>query len=688
MRKLGLVLILSIIVISTFFIFYSINYPISDANSEKDRNLSEISYVQNDQPKISDSFEPNNNFSSAIEIAKGWHSLLDCNDDDWFKFWININEEFTIDIFFLHSMGDLDMELRDNSNGWLDGSYSVDDNETITWTAGYSGYYYIHIYNLTVGGNYYDLDIYINLLGDDGFEPNNYFSNAVEIGKGWYPSLMCKDDDWFKFWIEKDEEFTVEIFFPHSMGDLDMELYNNSNGWLDGSYSVDDNEMITWIANYSGFYYIHIYNYSFTIGNYYDLDIYIGWKWWDDEYEYNNDFWSAKEVFKGLHRHLKCQDEDWYMIHLFAGEDITVDIFFFNDSGNLDMELYNNTYGWLNGSYSWDDDETISFTASYTGYYFIFVNKYSFDDDNEYDMKISGQQITVFYEDFEGPISSSWSGVNEGNYMHVTSRDSSPESPFNSLWCGNEITGFYDKQINGSSIPYKESAIINDLDLRDYCYVELTFDVKLSVGFNFSDYASISVNLLGDEYYLSPKYTNCDFELGKGYENTGGWVNQTVDLSFFSGYELVDIIFNFGADEVDNYYEGVMIDNVRIKGIPDDEPIGYELGIHVGDEFYYYFPYIDQYSWTEIFDSGIHGFYDEFIKIEIMSINDMGSYWEVTSLFWDPWDDFEEFAGTDEIKYKIYKNPINMKDGADFFIPRGDMWRYFEKADNFDRDWT
>ena len=29
-----------------------------------------------------------------------------------------------------------------------------------------------------------------------------------------------------------------------------------------------------------------------------------------------------------------------------------------------------------------------------------------------------------------------------------------------------------------------------------------------------------------------------------------------------------------------------------------------------------------------------------------------------------------------------------MKDGADFFIPKGDMWRYFEKADNFDRDWT
>ncbi|MFX1394611.1 MAG: hypothetical protein ACFFAH_13680, partial [Promethearchaeota archaeon] len=327
---------------------------------------------------------------------------------------------------------------------------------------------------------------------------------------------------------------------------------------------------------------------------------------------------------------------------------------------------------------------------SYTGYYYLRIFKNNFNDDNDYDMKIFDQEKIIFYEGFEGSIDKikeRWSGINDGNYMHVTSRDYSPGNQFNSLWCGNETTGFYNKRVDGKDIAYKESAIINDLDLTDLCYVELTFDVKLSTGGSSSDYAYISVNLLGDEYYLSPKYTNHEFNLG-GSSGDTGWQNITVDLTFFSGYELVDIAFNFEVDDFNNYYEGVMIDNVRITGIEDDEYIGYDLGIHEGDEFYYYFPHIDSYGWSEIFGKEMSSYYDEEIKIRIMSINDKGSYWEVKVLFWEPWDDFDEYTGTDEIKYDIYKNPINMKGGVDFFIPSGDLWRYFEKADNFDSDWS
>jgi len=682
MRKVGLILIVSIFVISTFFIFYSINYPISDPNSEKERDNSEISYIQNEQPKISEDYEPNDVFSSAAPISEGYYADLNLSsdfDEDWFYIWVDFDNTLIINLNFSHNNGDINLQLRDSSNILIICSNSTTDNESIIYYVGSSDNYYIRIYNKTNPS--YDLEIKI----DDKFEPNNNFNNAFDIGKGYFSYLKCKDDDWFKFWIEKGEEFTVEIIFSHSIGDLNITLYNWTYGYLTGSYSSDDNEKIKWTANYSGYYYIHIYN--LAVYNYYDLDIYIDW-WWDDEYENNNDYLSASEVFKGLNRHLYCRDNDWYKIYLLTGKIVSVDIFFEHDFGNLDMEIYDNPSGsWFLKGNSWNDDETLSFTASFTGYYYIKVYNNTDAEENEYDMKIGGQIKTIFYEDFEGPISPMWSGVNEGNYMHVSSRDYSPDSPYNSLWCGNESTGFYNKRVNGTDIAYKESAIINDLDLRDFCYVELTFDAKLDTGGSGGDYAFISVKLLGDEYYLSPKYTNYEFILG-GSSADMGWQNTTIDLSFFSGYEHVDILFNFETDDFNNYYEGVMIDNVRITGIVDDEFIGYDLGFVVGDELYYYFPYIDSISWSEVFNMGIPNYYNGQIKIKIMAINDMGSYWEVTALFWDPLDDFDKYLGTDEFKYEIYKNPINMKEGADFFIPSGDIWRYLQKADNFDGDWT
>jgi hypothetical protein len=627
---------------------------------------------------VEDSYEENDFFGTAIEILPGLYSPLACKDDDWFKFQINSGEQFSVDIYFSHGISDIDLELKNFTDGFLAGSYSVDNDEHITWIASYPGYYYIHIYNLG-SDNAYALDIKIGTFGEDPFEENDIIDDAWDLPPHYHPNLYCQDDDWFKFWVSPGDQITISIHFNNGSGNLDLELYNNTGGFLFGSYSMNDDEYIVWSAGYSDFYKIRIFNTGQA--NFYDLDI----KFVHDPYEPNNDFFSAVELYRGSHYNLWCKDDDWYKLPVSSGEQIIVQIYFEHTSGNLDMEIYNNFTIMLWGLYSWDDDESITFTATYSGDYYIRVYNQSASDENWYVMVLGGQPDIIFQEDFEGPISTKWSGFGGSNYWHVTSWDYSPSSPSHSLWCGDEGSKTYDK---GFGVPYTDAIVITDLDLRDYCFAGLYFDFKYTTGTNKDDEIGVSVKVLGEQFYLNPKYTDNDFNLLNRYDNTTGWENMSYDLSFFCGYEHVDIIFYFKANDFDNNYEGVMIDNIRIDGMVDDIHVGNSLGIEVEDEYYYYISYIDNNAWSnEIFGRGIF-WGDAYIKIEIFAIYDMGSYWDVVARFWEPWDDFDDLANTEEVHYKIYKNPLNMKDGADLFIPYNNLWTYLDKADNYDRfDW-
>ena len=633
--------------------------------------------------RIDDKYEQNDDFGSAAYIDMKYHPSLICKDDDWYEIWVNNGEQFNVELYFSNSTGNLELELWYSSTIKLDESKSKDDNEYITWTAGSSDYYYIHVYSLSTD-NIYDLNIYTSGSGEDTFEENDNFGAAIYLDPSYYSGLYCQDDDWFYFRAYPGDQIMVDIHFNNNSGNLDLELYSDGGSLLAWSYSINDDESVTWFvsSSHEQFYYIRINNSGQA--NYYHLDI----KMFHDPYEPNNDRNTAVELNRGSHYNLWCRDDDWYMFKTDMGEQIIVHIYFKDSgmSGDLDLEVKDYMGGSVDGSYSTTDDEFITFTAIFDNFYYIRVYNKSASDQNMYVLIFGSQPELIFQEDFEGPISSKWSGFEGGNYWHVTTRDSSPFSPpthSHSLWCGNELTGWYDKGYS-----YTDSIAIIDLDLRDYCFAGLYFDCKYTTGMNKDDEIGVAVKVLGEQFYLNPKYTDNDFNILNKPNSTTGWENVSYDLSFFCGYEHVDIIFYFKANDFDNFHEGVMIDNLRIEGIKDDELIGNSLGIEVEDEYYYYISYIDQDAWSnEIFGRGIF-WGDAYIKIEIFAIYDMGSYWDVVARFWEPWDDFDDLANTEEVHYKIYKNPLNMKDGADLFIPSNNLWTYLDKADNYDRfDW-
>ncbi|WP_273249092.1 hypothetical protein, partial [Limnospira indica] len=54
-------------------------------------------------------------------------------------------------------------------------------------------------------------------------------------------------DDWFSFTTDgtAGSGAEVRIDFLHSLGDVDMRLYDADNNWLGSSTSVSDNESIS-----------------------------------------------------------------------------------------------------------------------------------------------------------------------------------------------------------------------------------------------------------------------------------------------------------------------------------------------------------------------------------------------------------------------------------------------------------
>ncbi|MDT9278040.1 MAG: PPC domain-containing protein, partial [Limnospira sp. PMC 737.11] len=87
--------------------------------------------------------------------------------------------------------------------------------------------------------------------------------------------IVSGNDDWFSFTTDgtAGSGAEVRIDFLHSLGDVDMRLYDANSNWLGSSTSVSDNESISLAGLGAGTYYVHVYgwnnasnpNYSLTI---------------------------------------------------------------------------------------------------------------------------------------------------------------------------------------------------------------------------------------------------------------------------------------------------------------------------------------------------------------------------------------------------------------------------------------
>ena len=335
-----------------------------------------------------DDFEPNDDFGSAAPITPDvYNSLTACGaDEDWYLLSLPVGSVLDVDVSFAQAEGDIDIYLLDDNLTELDSGLTINDNESVSHVAAYSGSYFVQVILAAdagaLPGNPYALSVSAPPVPCpfDVAEPNDDFSEAAQLSPDGLTELaVCPtEDDWFLVVPTAGDVITFDVLFGHAEGDIDVTLYDSALGVLASATSSDDNEQLSYTATDSSALLLEValvLDTGLMDGNPYSIEV-IGLSevCFPDTYESDNDATGAtavvdEDTVTGL---TACPtDVDWFAIDLLAGDVIDVAATFDNDEGDIDINLYSPSEIYLTAATSTDDDEVLNYTTNDTGTHYV-----------------------------------------------------------------------------------------------------------------------------------------------------------------------------------------------------------------------------------------------------------------------------------------------------------------------------
>ncbi len=357
-----------------------------------------------------DRFEENDSRAGATDLVAGSHTLIDLNvdhagDDDWYKWIASDSGTLIVDSFFRNNWGNLNLALYNSAGGLLQSSTTQEDEEHIVWNAIDNQTYFIRVYGQNGATNpEYTLKVLWPFgVDEDSLEPNDSFAQAYDLGKGDQVrdnltihrdpgSEFNSDDDWYTWTATSLGSLNVDLLFAHSLGNLNLELYDASGTILDSSTSLTDNERVVGLGVPGRKFYVRVYGFIGATNPQYELAI-DGADITPDVLEPNG---SPDEAFNleagdvtitGLTIH-QPGDEDWFRWIANQGSTLNIDLGFSHDIGDLDVELYDQDLRLLSLSNSSNDDEHILLTAEAGQTYFIKVFGYLDATNHDYSLEL------------------------------------------------------------------------------------------------------------------------------------------------------------------------------------------------------------------------------------------------------------------------------------------------------------
>jgi hypothetical protein len=374
-----------------------------------------------------DQFEDNDTFSTATnaDTIPGFNNgVLTVNDlvivpddDDWFYFQLgNALPNSEVSIRFDHSLGDLDLELYDRYRNLIGISNGESGTESLSlWGLNSGQEYYIRVFGYAEAGNpNYSFTINdppeVSDPEDDRFESNDNFDDATVLGNQSRAEnglvILPENPDYFQFELTQTGTVNDQILvnFSHTLGDLDINLYDGNRNYLTGSYGVDDYELISLAGLSPGTYYAQVYGWSGTSNPDYSISLTLSSgtsTLRNDRFEENNTRETATDLrdLQGENPFgdlvILSGDEDWFKFNMLApgsiGNYIQVD--FSHAVGDIDIELFdaNNTY--VGGSFNVTDGEYISLAGLSAGQYYLQVYGYNNAQNPDYSLTINTPSV-------------------------------------------------------------------------------------------------------------------------------------------------------------------------------------------------------------------------------------------------------------------------------------------------------
>jgi len=322
-------------------------------------------------------------------------------DEDWYLVYLDPGEErIHVELTFWHMDGNIDLEVYyydGPSFTYLAGSYDTSDKEIIDSYTPWYGVYYIRVYGPNAGNEYnmFWEDLAPSTTADDGMEENDFFWSSWWVDPNYYSGLKLvkEDEDWFHTYLNTGDILDVSIYFENKEGNLELELYDPSEARRVGSYSEDNGEFLSYMADVSGDWRIRVYHKFGDTEVHYDLDIRLK----DDFYEFNDEphmlhkdhpsnlMEYEQTWLSDLYGVAVQGNNDWYIIDVTPGfQQLIIELKFNHSLGNIGLDIYEEGGYWITGNNSDTDDEYIDFGVPHPGMYAIMV--YGNNGGNEYDM--------------------------------------------------------------------------------------------------------------------------------------------------------------------------------------------------------------------------------------------------------------------------------------------------------------
>jgi hypothetical protein len=324
-------------------------------------------------------------FSGAQIISIGAYSgaFMDENPnehDDWVKFNVpGIGYYIYIEKTDWGGISDdLDIYLYDPSYNLKDSSESNADFESLFYQADSSGYWYYRIYRYSGCGSYSgSISVYQNDF-NLGTDASDTISSAQLISPGSYTGYLpttSDNDDYIKFNVPYAG---YGIYIEMSDGgstNFDISLYNPSQVQVASSASGSDTEIISFLADSAGNWYLRINRYSGT-GSY-SCSIWVGDNDFNLGTDASNSLSGAQERDVGSYAGgfpTTGDFDDFVKFNvLYAGEAISV-IMTDDASGNFDIELYDPSQSFVTYSQSTGDVDSFVYVTDAAGYWYLRIH--------------------------------------------------------------------------------------------------------------------------------------------------------------------------------------------------------------------------------------------------------------------------------------------------------------------------
>lgn len=199
-----------------------------------------------------DPFEDNDTQATATALAAGQDlgALQICaGNEDWFQTDAT-DGAITVDLAFVHAMGDLELELYSSSTMLVvASSTTMTDDEQIVYDVGAPAEpMLVRVFGADdMVENAYTVGY--TVCGLDANEPNDAIDAlAAAAEDAAIPGTLCPgDEDWFQIPAPGvGVNLTVSLAFVHAQGDLNVELWSVADGTLvDASSTMTDDELVT-----------------------------------------------------------------------------------------------------------------------------------------------------------------------------------------------------------------------------------------------------------------------------------------------------------------------------------------------------------------------------------------------------------------------------------------------------------